>query len=568
LTTLPGPPSSHSALDSAVARVRDAAPAWARLPIAARAEVAAAMWRGAARTAERSVAAACAAKSIDPGSATAGEEWMSGPYVTLRMLRQLVQSLEALSRGRPPPVGELVRRGAQLAARVFPADALDEAVYRFVGLDAEVRFVPGASGEEISEAQAHFHHHPHGGRTCAVLGAGNINSIPTTDVLTKMFVEGATCVLKPNPLNAYLGPILEEAFADAIAAGWLAVVHGGADEGAYLAHHAGIDAVHVTGSVRTHDALVWGAPGAERAARVDRGEPLLAKELTSELGNVTPVIVVPGPYGERDLAAQAENVAGMVVHNASFNCVSAKLLVLPRGWPQRDRFLRHLCDALARVPPRAAWYPGAEARWAAFVEGRRDVRASPPGPPGTLPWAVVAGLDPDDAAEPAFCEEAFCAVLGETAVGSDDPVEFLPAAVRFVNERVLGTLSAAIVVHPECQRGSPGAALDEAIRELRYGTVCVNAWPGAAFGACTTPWGAFPGSTPTAPRSGSGFVHNSRMLGLVEKTLMRAPLRPFVKLPYLPGHRNPLRLGRSLVALEATGSWAKLAPVFAAALAA
>ena len=39
------------------------------------------------------------------------------------------------------------------------------------------------------------------------------------DVLTKMFNEGKVCILKMNPVNAYLGPFLEEAFADADPAG-------------------------------------------------------------------------------------------------------------------------------------------------------------------------------------------------------------------------------------------------------------------------------------------------------------------------------------------------------------
>src|SRR5919198_1341225 len=95
---------------------------------------------------------------------------------------------------------------------------------------------------------ARFYKEPdHEGRVCLVLGAGNVNSIPPGDVVTKMFVEGKVCVLKMNPVNAYMGPLLEEAFADAIAAGFLAIVYGGAEEGDYLARHASVDEVHVTG---------------------------------------------------------------------------------------------------------------------------------------------------------------------------------------------------------------------------------------------------------------------------------------------------------------------------------
>jgi aldehyde dehydrogenase (NAD(P)+) len=200
------------------------------------------------------------------------------------------------------------------------------------------------------------------------------------------------------------------------------------------------------------------------------------------------------------------------------------------------------------------------------VAGRADVRCSAQGAPGTLPWAIVAGLDPNDATERAFREEPFCAVLGETSLGSDDPVEFLRAAARFANERLWGTLAAAVVVHPDTERGAPGAALEQAVADLRYGTVCLNVWPGYAFAAGTTPWGAYPGAPPGDVQSGRGFMHDTRMLEGVEKVVMRAPLRPIAKLPHLPSHRTAHRLGRRLVALEASASPLRLPAVFATAL--
>jgi aldehyde dehydrogenase (NAD(P)+) len=252
----------------------------------------------------------------------------------------------------------------------------------------------------------------------------------------------------------------------------------------------------------------------------------------------------------------------MVTHNASFNCIAGKLLVLPRGWKHRELFLGLVADALARAPARAGWYPGAQGRWDAYVHARADLRVAPRGAAGTLPWAIVAGLDPDDAAERAFRDEPFCAVLGESAVGSEDPVEFLRAAVPFCNERLWGTLAAVLLVHRETERGAPGEAVERAVDELRYGTVAVNVWPGFAFAAGTTPWGAYPGSPLHDVQSGRGFVHDTRMLGAVaEKTVMRAPLRPMAKWPYVPSHRRAHRLGRRLVALEASESLLALPPV-------
>ena len=99
-----------------------------------------------------------------------------------------------------------------------------------------------------------------------MLGAGNVSSIGPLDALYKLFVEDQVVLFKTNPVNAYLGPLILEAFRTLIDQNVLRVVYGGAAEGAYLCTHPGIDEIHITGSDKTFDAIVWG-PGAEGAAR-------------------------------------------------------------------------------------------------------------------------------------------------------------------------------------------------------------------------------------------------------------------------------------------------------------
>lgn len=566
LRSMPEPiaPTSQQALDAAVARVKEAAPGWARASLRERLDLARELLRGTARTAERATRLACEAKGIGWDTPQAGEEWISGPYVTLRLLRLTIEALTLLGRNGNTPVGPLGEAAdGRLTVRVFPHDLKDRAL--FMGVTGEVHLETGMDEAALHERRAAFHRRPdHDGRTCLVLGAGNINSIPPTDVLQKLLNEGKTCVLKMNPLNAYLGPVLEEAFAAAVARGLVAVVYGAAAEGAHLAAHPGVDEIHITGSDKTHDLLVWGPPGPEREARKARGEPLLAKEVTSELGCVSPVLVVPGPWDERRLAFQAESVAGMVTHNASFNCNAAKLLVTPRGWRHRGRFLDLVMAAMERAPARLAWYPGAPERHRRLTEGRAGVRTSP-ARPGTLPWTLVPGLDAA-AADPAFDTEPFCSILSETSVGSEDPVEFLAEATRFANERVWGTLSASLVIHPATAADpAAGAAVERAVAELRYGCVTLNVWPGYAFAFGTTPWGAYPGARLDDIQSGRGFVHNALMLDGVVKSVVRHPSVTFPKPPYFPSHRSAHRLGQGLVRLESGLGWAAIPGVAAAA---
>ncbi len=568
MTPAPAPsPTEPRRLDEAVARVRDAAPAWARAPVEERIELARAMLRGLDRNAERMVREACAAKGLPFGDPVSGDEWLAAPYATIRILRQLVRSLTMLARnGNTPigPTGETI--DGRLTARVFPPSALDRLL--FFDVHGDVHMKAGVDEARLNERRAEFHKRPdHAGKVCLVLGAGNVNSIPPTDVATKLFNEGKACVLKVNPVNAYVGPIIEDAFADAIERGVLAVVYGGADEGAYLVRHPGVDEVHITGSNRSHDAIVWGPPGPERAERMARGTPLLAKEITSELGDVSPVIVVPGGWDERSLDFQAGSVAGMVTQNASFNCAAAQVVILPRGWRLRDRFLALLEQHMAASPTRAPWYPGSPERFRRLTDGRPGVRTSRAAE-GTLPWTIVPGVDAA-ADDELFRTEAFCSLVAETQVGSEDTLEFLEAATAFANEKLWGTLSANLVVHPSVLRDRTlRPAFERAVRRLEYGTVAVNCWAAYAFAFGTTPWGGFPGQPLTNVRSGRGFVHNTLMLAPddVEKSVLWHPAIHPIKPPYFPSHRTGDALGRGLIALEARRKWSALPGVLYHAL--
>src|SRR6516162_8109575 len=96
--------------------------------------------------------------------------------------------------------------------------------------------------------------------------------------------------------------------------------------------------------------------------------------------------------------------------------------------------------------------------------------------------------------------------------------EFLKKAVDFANTRLWGTLSATLIVHPKSTKDRHiSDAVERAIARLRYGTVCVNAFPGMSFAFGSPPWGSYPGSTPDNIQSGQGWVHNTAMLEGIEK---------------------------------------------------
>jgi aldehyde dehydrogenase (NAD(P)+) len=561
-------PTEAPKLDELVGRVKEGSRAFARLSVSDRLALLAHIRDGYRAIAEDSVRAACEAKGINPNSALAGEEWLAGPTIVIRNLRLLGQSLKELSQfGAPRIEPSWIRTlpDDRIAVMVYPLNALDAML--LPKHSAEVHMQPNVTAANLREHQASFYRQPHEGRVCVVLGGGNVNSIPPTDCAYKMFVEGTACILKMNPVNAYLGPFLERAFRPAVEKGFFAIVYGSSEEGGHLVNHPLVDEVHITGSDKTHDLMVWGPPGLERDGRKRRNDPLLKKKLSSELGNISPVIVVPGPYEKDELEFQAANIAGMVVNNASFNCNSAKLLLTSKDWAQRGPLMDRLARNIGKAPVRKAYYPGAAQRWKRFTQGRPGLRLIGTPKEGELPYAIIPDVDAARTDDPVFNEEPWCAVLSETGLPQTDPYDFLQAAVEFVNQRLWGTLCATIVFHPEMVKDSAGEhALERAVRELRYGTVALNTWPAASFALGTAPWGAHPSSTPMDIQSGCGWVHNTLMLEEIEKCILRAPLKSFPLSPWFPGHRTLLQVSRRLVDLEMEPSWLKVPGLAAAAM--
>ena len=561
------PPSSAQQLDRAITRVREGAKKFAKLRLDERVRLARSMQAGYLRIARASVEAACTAKGIPLGTPMEGEEWTLGPWFVVRHLRLLAQSLQSLEKTGNTPVGKLGRTADQrLSVQVFPAGAIDSLLFQ--GVRVDVHLQAGVTASEMENSRARFYKKPdHDGRVVLVLGGGNLNGIPSMDVSTKMFNEGKACILKMNPVNAYLGPFLEEAFADAIRQGFLAIVYGGAEEGSYLATHPDVDEVHLTGSDRTFDSIVWGPPGPERQARKQQGRPVIQKPVTAELGNVSPVIVVPGAYSEKQLLYQAEDVAAGLTCNASFDCNANKVLILSKGWPQREAFLAGVERALSRAATRRAFYPGAQDRWRSYSKDRASIRRFGDETGDVLPWTLVQNLDSKDQEERAFTSESFCSILFETELESTDPVEFLDRAVQFANERLWGTLSAGLIVHPKSMKDPMiGSAVEYAITSLRYGAITVNAWSGYLFAFVTPPWGAHPSSTLGDIQSGNGWVHNTAMLEGIEKAVLRHPITAMPKPTYFPSHRSAHVLMPRMTALEENASWKKVPGVMAAAM--
>lgn len=559
-------PSAQPEIDAAIAALRDHAREFARLPVSNKAALLRECIPRLLDVAPAWVADGCTAKGLSIGES--GEEWLSGPVPTIRGARLLANSLDDIARMGRPQLGTGVRTGrdGRLRVELFPVDHFDKLL--FGGFSAYALMEEGIDRKAAARRQASFYQEsdPEGG-VSLILGAGNVSSIPPLDVFTKMFAEGYVCLLKMNPVNEWVGPHLERALAPLVSRGFLRVVYGGAETGKYAVEHEGVDDVHITGSDRTHDLIVWGPPGPERERRMRDNEPLLDKPITSELGNVSPVAIVPFSYSDDELWFQARNVASMVVNNGSFNCNAAKMLITSRDWAQRETFLSLVAKALSQVPTRRAYYPGAFDRYRALTSDRSDIARFGRADDQHLAWAFIRNVDATDGSDPLFSTEPFCGILSETSVGTGDPVEFLDAATSFMNDRLWGTLNASLIIHPRLEKdGAVGAALDRAIRTLRYGTVAINHWPALGYAFGTTPWGGHQSANLKDIQSGLGWVHNTFMLDGIDKAVVRGPLKVWPHPVWFYDHRRAHEVGPRLAAFEADPSWRRLPGLVARAI--
>ncbi len=554
------PATSLQECDALLTQLAAKKDTWARLPIPERIALLEQSITATIGCAEEWVSAATRAKGIQAGSQRAGEEWLGGPMTLVRNMRLLVESLK--EGGQPKPNSVIRRDDGQYVANVFPNNLMDRLMY--TGFTAEVWIEPGKEPSQGKIYRDMLTGNVGPGKVSLVLGAGNVASIGPMDALYKLYTENEVVIVKTNPVNSYLGDFWAAAMKPFMDAGYMAVVHGGAEVGQHLCQHELVDTIHMTGSDRTYDAIVWGATPEDQEANKKAGTKINNKHVSAELGCVTPVLIVPGPWSDSDIDFQARHVAAMVTNNASFNCNAAKVLVTAKGWPLREKFVQRVNEILATMPSRKAYYPGANNRYEAFLENYPQARPLSESGEGMVPWTIIPDV-PATAGEYALSNEAFCGVLAQVTLDATNAGEFLTKATDFANDDCWGSLSTMMLIHPSSQKEF-NREFEDCVANLRYGGIGVNVWAGVIYGLVVTTWGAYPGHPPEDIRSGVGVVHNTFMFDHPQKSVIRAPFRINPTPAWFSDHKTQAELGRKLTLFEANPSWMGLPKVIMTAL--
>jgi acyl-CoA reductase-like NAD-dependent aldehyde dehydrogenase len=508
-------------LDKALDDLHANAAGWVALPLKDKVAMLEALPPRIWELAEPMVAAAGKAKGYPAGSSWYADDWITGIWAFIQGVQSHAVVLNRVLKGEEPlkPKAVHTRPDGQVVVDAFPVTAEDQLLLS--GYKAQIWMQPGVNAEQtrkgaVQQYRGAGYEDP---GVSLVLGAGNVGTITTLDILDQMYAQGNVCVVKMNPVNDYLGPFYEKIFKDFIDRGWLRFAYGGADVGGYLVNHDGVDSVHMTGSSVTYDAIVWGTDDQAETRRANN-TPLVHKPFSAELGGVSPCIVVQGEWSDADIAYQAEHIVSSKLNNAGHNCIATQILVLPEEWKQADQLIAAIRKFLDTVEPRSTYYPRSVEKTEAACDGMSGVEFLNK----DKTRALIPHVDPNGA-DSVLRNEVFAGVMGIVRLPGATPREFMRHAVAFANDVLPGTLGATIIIDPKTRKQNP-VAFDEAIANLRYGSIGINIWSGLNFLLGYTPWGAFPGSTPQDIGSGVGFVHNAFMLHGVEKGITEIPFRP------------------------------------------
>ncbi|KAG7338162.1 aldehyde/histidinol dehydrogenase [Nitzschia inconspicua] len=485
-------------------------------------------------------------------------------FLFLKQVKDTIFAYKVLTGKEKPPKmltkGNLKTRRAvngQIVLETFPSFPSDTSGFSFLsGTKGEVWMDPEKITDEsqieiFNKEKAWEDAAGEEGGLMVVLGAGNQVGLTPVDILQGLFRCNCVVYLKQHPLRDYCNMLLAKIFAPVIAKGYLDIeAHTSNERVAALIHHPQVTAVHLTGGKKTHDLLVFGSDPKEREKNMKAKTPKLKAKMTSELGAVSPWIIVPGKYTKEELENQAKYLAFTVHSNASCNCNSPKMICVAEEWDQKEQFLNAVEQSLANHTLPAAYYPGIEERWNNFAKEYPDAKKiesttglgieerhlSAPkfaNKPLLLPFLEISvDVDLDSPSgqakaskEYAFKNEPFAPVYSIATVkgtSQNDLAAFAEKTAVFCNDYLYGTLSGTLTCPPSLL---DDVAVQRLVAELKYGSLGINTWGGAGYVAQSTGmWGAFPGESLEAVQSGIGKIGNMMAVPYFQKFVFTGPI--------------------------------------------
>ena len=471
-----------------------------------------------------------------------GEEWLGGPFASVLATQYYIKSLT-----NDDDLVEKKYNSEENSYKVFPNSFTERITFPFI--DAKVIFNKSMSFEDINKYRGFSKRYDIDPSITLVLGAGNFSSIPYLDVIYHLITRKSVILLKLNPVNEYLKPVFEKVFQSFIERGYIIVTTGNIDESKYMANHPGINHIHLTGSDKTFEDIVYGRELTEKERKSKSLSKINNKPITSELGNVTPIIIHPGKWSTSDIKYQARKIVTAKLNNNGFNCIAAQVVVLPDGWGQTETLIKYVKHYMSKAKERKAYYPESIERLEKLEKDKGYERVN-------ALSCVTPHLTREIKAYSKFeIDEVWSSTIYFKKIDYTSIEDFARKAIDYCNDELWGNLGVSVIIKDH-DRKFNNHITNLYVDNLNYGTVAINEWAAIGYIIPQLPWGGFPGNRDNDIQSGQSVVHNSMLFESPLKGVVNTKFRisRLIDPPWFVTNKKARRLFRNLTYYQINNS--------------
>ena len=471
-----------------------------------------------------------------------GEEWLGGPFAAVLATQYYIDTLQSND-----DLSLESYNKEENSYKVFPNKFIERLTFPFI--DAKVYFNKSMSFDDINKFRGFSKRYDIDPSITLVLGAGNFSSIPYLDVLYHLITRRSVILLKLNPVNDYLKPVFEKVFQNFIERGYVIVSTGNVYESKYMANHQGVDHIHLTGSDKTFEEIVYGRHLNDKERKLKNLAKLNTKNITSELGNVTPIIIHPGNWSTSDIKYQARKIVTGKLNNNGFNCIAAQVIVLPDGWGQTDTLIKYIKFYMNKAEDRKAYYPESIERLNKLEKDKAYERVNKLS-------CVTPHLTREIKAYNKYeLDEVWSSALYFKRIAYSSSEDFSNKAIDYCNNDLWGNLGVSVIMKDHDKKLN-SHILENYIEKLEYGTVAINEWAAIGYIIPQLPWGGFPGNKDNDIQSGKSIVHNSMLFESPLKGVVQTKFRisKIIDPPWFITNRKSRRLFKNLTYFQINNS--------------
>ena len=436
-----------------------------------------------------------------------GEEWLGGPFASVLATQYYIKSLindDDLVEGN--------FNNSENSYKVFPNNFIERITFPFI--NAKVYFNKSMSFEDINKFRGFSKRYDIEPSITLVLGAGNFSSIPYLDVLYHLITRRSVILLKLNPVNDYLKPVFEKVFKNFIERGYIIVTNGNINESKYMATHPGINHIHLTGSDKTYEDIVYGRELTGNERSIKTVPKVNSKPITSELGNVTPIIIHPGKWSTSDIKYQARKIVTGKLNNNGFNCIAAQVVVLPDGWGHTETLIKYVKYYMNKAKDRKAYYPDSIERLTKLEKDKSYERVN------SLSCTTPHLTREIKAYNKYELDEVWSSTIYFRKIAYSNAEDYVKKSIDYCNNELWGNLGVSVIIKDHNNKFNKHIT-NSYIEHLNYGTIAINEWAAIGYIIPQLPWGGYPGNKDNDIQSGQSVVHNSMLFesplkGIVE----------------------------------------------------